>query len=747
MTRTRLSTPASLSTTLLCCLYAYFRLYWASVASYSGVKSSTSREDADSEPVTGRAYDEVVIGAEAVNAFTFVQVSDVHASKFANHSHSGGLFHLRSFFQNEMPVLAPAKLLITGDLVDSRARTPFRSQQHAAEWAAYHNLLNESGIFSRPGFAFDLRGNHDCYDTLSLDKSHFANSSITRSPGFNHLFDPGFGQYAFAGFDACPYIGVARPLNFFGVFAKQHLDALEILINNATTDAYNHTFIATHYPASIMIIATRSSSGRTFTSLARHVSFWLSGHLHRLVGDMRMYTRRRGFVELEVGDMKENAVFRLVAVDHDLLSFTDEIVHIRSSGGNGRAPVVLVTNPRDARFASPGREPVHRVRQSTHVRVLVYAFGSATVERVEVVVDHGAKFVKEMTFAGPGDIPKQHMNATGSSLPLFVVQWDPSMFDDGRDHWMKVVATDSEGMTTVKSTVFRVDGMPSKAYRMEVGFGGRIMETDFESLVKVAFVVIHLVVLLFAQVPLVFVNYLDERKELSALYVSMYQCLSLERHVGAEEFALEDGQAPENANISQSTGFRLKYFLAIWTLRLLNFVQCSTLYLPYFVYIHYLIVGPWFLGDFVPSAETLSNGTGLFYVYGVWFSGQTGWVPLLDTWIIALVEQLTFIFPLLFILAHASPFPKNAPHAVASTGFTTTQFVVLVLWILVTGFFGFYALSYDAVSFWMHPQKIWVSACLVGLYWRGFSRDPDDTEEDGLGQADGERDALLEEDE
>lgn len=49
-----------------------------------------------------------------------------------------------------------------------------------------------------------------------------------------------------------------------------------------------------------------------------------------------------------------------MAIDHDLFSFVDATFH--------EMPVILVTNPKDARFIVPEKEPVHRILQSTHIR-------------------------------------------------------------------------------------------------------------------------------------------------------------------------------------------------------------------------------------------------------------------------------------------------------------------------------------------------------------------------------------------
>ena len=78
-------------------------------------------------------------------------------------------------------------------------------------------------------------------------------------------------------------------------------------------------------------------------------------------------------------------MFRVVAVDHDLISFVD-VKHnhnkkageknmkekegaISSSGNEVDCwPIVLITMPKPATYMMPQFEPLHRMRTSTHIR-------------------------------------------------------------------------------------------------------------------------------------------------------------------------------------------------------------------------------------------------------------------------------------------------------------------------------------------------------------------------------------------
>lgn len=52
--------------------------------------------------------------------------------------------------------------------------------------------------------------------------------------------------------------------------------------------------------------------------------------------------------------------YRVLAFDHDLLSFSDLKFE--------QWPAVLITNPKDAQYLHPGVEPLGRIRRSTHIR-------------------------------------------------------------------------------------------------------------------------------------------------------------------------------------------------------------------------------------------------------------------------------------------------------------------------------------------------------------------------------------------
>ena len=95
--------------------------------------------------------------------------------------------------------------------------------------------------------------------------------------------------------------------------------------------------------------------------------------------------------------------FRLLALDHDIFSFTDTRLD--------QWPLVLLTNPKDAHFVVPTREPSGKMSHSTHIRLL--AFSPAPLMEMSVWVD-GERL----------DDPQP----TSAGSPLFTVPWQPEKY-------------------------------------------------------------------------------------------------------------------------------------------------------------------------------------------------------------------------------------------------------------------------------------------------------------------------------
>lgn len=111
----------------------------------------------------------------------------------------------------------------------------------------------------------------------------------------------GTEKYSFIGVDACLDPGPRRPLNFIGRILPDQYEMLEQFERDSRGS--NQTIWFGHYPTSCII-----SPEPGLRNLMKNGVAYLCGHLHTLGGTVpNMYTlQQNGFLELELGDWKEN---------------------------------------------------------------------------------------------------------------------------------------------------------------------------------------------------------------------------------------------------------------------------------------------------------------------------------------------------------------------------------------------------------------------------------------------------------
>lgn len=142
-----------------------------------------------------------------------------------------------------------------------------------------------------------------------------------------------------------------------------------------------------------------------------------------------------------------------MAFDHDLFSFIDVALK--------KWPLILVTNPKNAEFLAPTREPTKRMLNSSHIRILV--FSTTSIELISLEIDG-------FTLPSPVAV---------DNGPLYVTPWQPSKYYSGLHH-MKVTAKDAFGRTTVYEQPFSLDDTPSPISRLPQ----LLLLTDLHSLVS-----------------------------------------------------------------------------------------------------------------------------------------------------------------------------------------------------------------------------------------------------------------------
>ncbi|KAG0314209.1 Transmembrane protein 62 [Dissophora globulifera] len=670
-------------------LYAF---HLDTIASQSMVRSSRGRHSNSDNPRASVASDQdnVVIGDSKHNIFYFIQVSDLHISTFRKASTA----NFYTFLSTALPLIEPSFVVVTGDLTDAKDQNLVGSMQYMEEWVTYRDALEESGVLTKRGGSYwhDLRGNHDCFDVPSWDSKEnmFANMSATRGPGFMFDVKTDYGKYGFIGIDACPEPGPARPYNFFGLFETPDMDNLKQRL--ALSKDNNHTFVFSHYPVTTTMFG-ETSAGESFADLSKAFSVYMCGHLHKLkwgLGDALQAYQPTHFLELEVGDMKQNGVYRIMVVDNDMISFTDvsmpmttipsamipgfkdessvEELDVQDSEAGADAegqnsneikekkrpalgprlptnPVIVVSNPKDSRYLIPKHEPVGRIGQSTHIRFLAWTDNRVPDGehdyvrkdiKIEIRID-GKLHEQPARFAGT---KAEDQTEDEEFLPLYVSEWSPQDFNDGKDHDMDIKIVDRFGRVGSSRTVFRVDGQRSE---MHGGFGEWVMHFNVALMLKTLFTTGYLAMALVLLIlPKLYSLYLQTSppptpaQSTSNVATDMSASSSASSN-GKPQFrnaydAWLDKKCRHLYRLSStlsSTSSRhqlwnryVNHTIHAHVLRFVHFSTQPILFYTTLLFTLMLVTVPHFRGNFVPAAG--EQGQGYFYLQGIYLPNAGG---------------------------------------------------------------------------------------------------------------------------
>uniref|UniRef100_T1K694 TMEM62 Ig-like domain-containing protein n=2 Tax=Tetranychus urticae TaxID=32264 RepID=T1K694_TETUR len=256
---------------------------------------------------------------------------------------------------------------------------------------------------------------------------------------------------------------------------------------------------------------------------------YLCGHFHTLGGLKKMYaTQSTGYLEIEVADWKDERMFRVASVDHGLFNFVDVKLE--------QWPIILVTNPKAAIAQMPRYEPLHRISNSTHIRVL--AFSPSPIDSVSVRVDNE---------------PWSIMNRAPKTHPLFTYPWNPEKYSAGL-HKIEVLASDENGNENTETVEFSIDGT-----KPEYPFGARfILRFSTRSVLQCLFTFI--------------------------IFIAIFPVIAMRLL-----FLIEKGPLIQSRARS-SLIYRI-YF------KFLIFAVYDNFFIAMMILTLYTMIGPWFIGD------------------------------------------------------------------------------------------------------------------------------------------------------
>ena len=392
---------------------------------------------------------------EPTNVLWFLQISDIHVSKFKDKPNR--IEDFKRFCSEVTKAVKPKVVIASGDLTDARDKL-LGSEQYEEEWNAYYSALVDTGIFNRTNW-LDIRGNHDNFNVKHLHSStdlfrNFSAQGKYHKRSYLHQEIVDGLKYNFVGLDASVEPGTKRPYNFIGMIPSDEMQRVETLLKDSPA---NFTVWFAHYPTSTILTPPGAQNIRQFIGKFDDSSIFVAGHLHTF-GNLifRMYTLQpEGFLELELGDFMKNRLFRVGVFDHGLFSFADVKL--------GTWPIAVMTNPKNLLFNNPLKEDISLQRESTHIRLV--AFSTSEIMQCKVRIND-----------------EEWRKCDKKTENFFVVPWNPSLYSHGK-HKIEILVGDANGRIFNQEQFFALDGT-----RVQFDFLARfILMSDITTVFQMAF--------------------------------------------------------------------------------------------------------------------------------------------------------------------------------------------------------------------------------------------------------------------
>lgn len=420
-----------------------------------------------------------------------------------------------------------------------------------------------------------------------------------------------------------PYPGLGRPFNFFGHVGRIQLESLQEQLSKVSSPP-SRRIILSHYPINTMLFSQSSGSHdthstyRNFAHLSQKVSIYLSGHLHNLASNIgeHLYAIRKPFslLDLEVGDLKDNGMFRLGVFDDELnpgnnFSFSDYSLLRKSSG---RGEIILsknnditsddsifahVLHPKDGRFL---REGPQDFIFNNEFQILLFGKDSKKITSLKVYLN-GARVVNELIKKLDDQLSLHKFTFLFEALPRnisYILRVD-------------LESSDSSLLYRHEHT-FRLDGQAVPMTEI----GSFFMTFRFQLFFRILF---------WISFALLFIG---------ALIIPKIIKLS------SAEYSLS--RTGLFANLKS-----IKH-RSISSMILLN--EENLFFFPWLLYLLYLPVGPLFSGHLI-TFDT--SQVFHFFLIGIQVinegsftkTDRTQWLPLLDTWEFTSFFLLSFVLP------------------------------------------------------------------------------------------------------
>ena len=302
---------------------------------------------------------------------------------------------------NTLSTIQPELVMCGGDLTEAKSSL-LKAAQDEAEWQQYRDIVSRRW---RNVTWLDIRGNHDNLNVLNRNSSEnfYAKYSSMGPQGFLNSYKVSLAsrgqKFNIIAVDATWAVGMNYPFNFVGYIDQTEQSSLDGLVSSLKSDEVSIMF--GHYPTSVV------AQFDYIRSLISRGLVYLSGHLHDLAL-FRMYQmysfHDKDNLELELVDWKNNRKFRILAVDHGKLSFTD----VKFDDW----PIALVTYPKDTKFMMPSKENYSHYEENT-IKVLV--FHKINISKVIIGIDMETEVEASAVDGGP----------------LYVLPWDAGKFKKG----------------------------------------------------------------------------------------------------------------------------------------------------------------------------------------------------------------------------------------------------------------------------------------------------------------------------